>query len=39
MSAQSEALIKQQEEYMESLTEGQLAEYLAQEAMVEPDEN
>ena len=39
MSAQSEAFIKQQQEYMESLTEGQLAEYLAEEAMFEPDED
>lgn len=39
MSAQSELLIAQEEEYMESLTEGQLAEYLAELDILDPDED
>jgi len=39
MSRQSEILIEQEQEYMESLTEGQLAEYLAELDILEPDED
>lgn len=39
MSAQSEILIAQEEEYMESLTEGQLAEYLVEQGMFDFDED
>jgi len=39
MSRQSEIMIEQEQEYMDSLTEGQLAEYLAEQSMYEPDED
>lgn len=37
MIGPDEKIIEQETEYMENLTEGQLAEYLANEGMYEPD--
>lgn len=37
MIGPDEKIIEQETEYMDSLTEGQLAEYLASEGMYEPD--
>lgn len=37
MIGPDDELIKQETEYMDSLTEGQLAEYLAEQAIDEPD--
>lgn len=39
MSIQSEILIEQEQEYMENLTEGQLAEYLVEQGMFDFDED
>ncbi len=37
MIGPDEQIIEQESDYMDSLTEGQLAEYLANESMYEPD--
>lgn len=39
MSRQSDILIEQEQEYMESLTEGQLADYLVEQGMFDFDED
>lgn len=39
MSIQSEILIEQEQEYMDNLTEGQLAEYLVEQGMFDFDED